>query len=152
MTKDVDFVALVDEDRWPSLLAYASDHQLEPRGDDVLDFARITRVLLMRHQPSSIEIDVSLGALPFERELVERARTCEIEGVSFALATPEDIIVMKALAMRPRDQADIEGILQSQSALDLERVRTTVAEFSEALEAADLSSELERIITRSRRA
>lgn len=106
----------------------------------------------MRHQPSSIEIDVSLGALPFERELVERARTCEIEGVSFALATPEDIIVMKALAMRPRDQADIEGILQSQSALDLERVRTTVAEFSEALEAADLSSELERIITRSRRA
>jgi hypothetical protein len=147
----VDFVALADEADWPSLLGRAAEHELEPRANDTLEFARVTRVMLLRHKPSGIEIDVSLGALPFERELVERARTCHIDDVSFALATPEDVIVMKALAMRPRDQADIEGILQSQAVLDLQRIRATVVEFSEALEAHDLQAELERLIARSRR-
>ena len=61
VTKDVDFVALADEDQWPSLVSHAATYALEPRAHDTLEFARITRVLLMRHQPSRIEIDVSLG-------------------------------------------------------------------------------------------
>jgi hypothetical protein len=35
------------------------------------EFAARTRVLLLRHVASGIDIDVSLGALPFERETIE---------------------------------------------------------------------------------
>ncbi|MES1176489.1 MAG: DUF6036 family nucleotidyltransferase [Myxococcales bacterium] len=34
-----------------------------------------------------------------------------VRGVSFRVATPEDIVVMKAIAKRPRDIADIGAIL-----------------------------------------
>ena len=43
---------------------------LVPRIPDAIEFAHETRVLLLRHAPTGIDIDLSLGALPFEEELV----------------------------------------------------------------------------------
>ena len=71
----------------------------------------MSRVLLLKHEPSGIEIDLSLADLPFEREVIERAVERAVRGVSFRVATPEDIVVMKAIAMRPRDIADIGAVL-----------------------------------------
>ena len=70
----------------------------------------MSRVLLLKHEPSGIEIDLSLADLPFEREVIERAVERAVHGVSFRVATPEDIVVMKAIAMRPRDIADIGAV------------------------------------------
>jgi predicted nucleotidyltransferase len=150
-TKDVDLVALFDLDDCAGLLEAAARYGIEPRHADAVEFARVTRVLLLRHAPSGVELDVSVGALPFERELVESSVVMEVTGLRFRVARPEDIIIMKALALRPRDVADIEGIVDAQPDLDLARVRRTVAEFSAALEQADLSSELERILAKMRR-
>lgn len=146
VTKVVDVVALAEEGTWGSLVELAAKRRLVPRINDALDFAKRTRVLLLIHEPSQIEIDVSFGMLPFERELVQRASLREVNQVEFPLASPEDIIVMKALALRPRDVADIEGIVELVEALDLERIRKTVAQLSAALEADDHSSKLEEIL------
>jgi len=56
-----------------------------------------------------------------------------VRGVSFRVATPEDIVVMKAIAMRPRDIADIGAILEAGHELDLTRVRGLLKAFTEAL-------------------
>ena len=64
---------------------------------------------------------------------------------------PEDIVIMKSLALRPRDVADIEAILDATPDLDLERVRTTLRAFTEALETDDFAGEFERILKRTRR-
>lgn len=40
---------------------------------DAIEFALRTRVLLLRHAPTGIDVDVSLGALPFEEEVVDRS-------------------------------------------------------------------------------
>jgi len=90
-------------------------------------------VLLLLREPTGIEVDLSFGMLPFESELVARARQHTVKNVLFPVAPPEDIIVMKALALRPRDVADIEGIVESVERLDLARVRATVALLSERL-------------------
>jgi len=103
-------------------------------------------VLLLVHKSSGIEIDLSFGMLPFEQEVVERAESRTVKKVSFALATAEDIVVMKALALRPRDIADIEGILESVPNLDLERIRRTVSQLSQALEGEDHLSRLEAVV------
>jgi hypothetical protein len=149
VTKDVDLVALADEDTWPTLLQAATEQALVPRIPDVLDFARTTRVLLLVHQPSGIEIDVSFGMLPFEHEIVSRATTRSVRKVSFRLASAEDVVVMKALALRPRDIADIEGILGALPNLDLNRVRSIVSLLSEALEGIDHVSELEGLLQKA---
>ena len=73
-----------------------------------------------------------------------------MRGVSFRVATPEDIVVMKAIAMRPRDIADIGAILDAGHELDLTRIRGLKA-FTEALESDDFSAEFERLLTRHRR-
>lgn len=106
----------------------------------------MTRVLLLVHEPTSIEIDLSFGMLPFEAELVTRARLRTVRQISFPVASAEDILVMKALAMRPRDVADIEGIVQSVPSLDLDRVRATLAQLSSALEEEDHLAGFDRIL------
>jgi predicted nucleotidyltransferase len=146
VTKDVDLVVLAEESTWAELLASGKLHGIVPRVEDALEFARTTRVLLLLHEPSGVELDISFASLPFERELIERATVRSVRGVSFKLATPEDLLIMKALALRPRDIADIEGILTLVEQLDLERVRRTVSEFSVALESHDFLGELDRIL------
>jgi hypothetical protein len=69
-----------------------------------------------------------------------------VKNVRFPLASAEDIIVMKALALRPRDIADIEGIVASTPDLDLDRVRRAVTQLSAALETVDHRAELEKIL------
>jgi hypothetical protein len=47
---------------------------------------------------------------------------------------PENLIIMKAVAHRPQDLADIEAILVANLKLNLRRVRHWVREFAAALE------------------
>jgi predicted nucleotidyltransferase len=146
VTKDVDLVAIADNDSWGDLLAAATRWGLKPRIESPLEFAATTRVLLLVHEPSQVEVDLSFGMLPFEQELVARAEQRNVKNVRFPLASAEDIIVMKALALRPRDIADIEGIVASTPDLDLDRVRRVVTQLSAALETVDHRAELEKIL------
>ena len=151
VTKDVDVVVIAEDDQWVPLLKRAAKWRLVPRIDDALEFAKTTRVLLLKHEPTRIEVDVSFGMLPFEVELVSRAESTKIGQLRFPLASAEDIVVMKALALRPRDVADIEGIVESVKSLDLARIRATVAQLSAALETEDHPSRLEEILRRTLR-
>jgi len=151
VTKDVDIVVLAEESTWSELLARGKPHGIIPRVENALEFARTTRVLLLVHETSGVELDISFAALPFERELIDRSTARSIRGVSFNVATAEDLLIMKALALRPRDIADIEGIVSVVPDLDLDRVRRTVAEFSEALESDDFVAELDRILKAAKR-
>jgi hypothetical protein len=145
VTKDVAIVAIVEDDEWGALVKAGEAWGIHLRMHDALDFARTTRVLLLVHEPSSIEVDLSFGMLPFERELVDRAQARVVSHVRFPLACAEDIIVMKALALRPRDIAD-KSIVELTAHLDLHRVRTTVAQLSQALESEDHATRLEEIL------
>jgi hypothetical protein len=57
---------------------------------------------------------------------------------------------MKALARRPEDIADIAGIVDVQTDLDVERIRFWVREFSSVLEMPEIFDDLERILKRRR--
>ena len=121
-------------------------HGFVPRISDAAAFARTQRVLLLQHQPTGVTIDLSCGVLPFEDEVIARARTLTVGSLQLKVATPEDLIIMKAIARRPRDIADIEALLNIDSNLDLARVRYWVRQFAEALEMPELLDNLERIL------
>ena len=151
VTKDVDLVVLADDGDIARLLLLGREHGVAPRVADAVAFARESRVLLLKHEPSGIEIDLALAGLAFEREVIERAVERSVRGVSFRVATPEDIVVMKAIAMRPRDMADIGAILDAWHELDLPRIRGVLKAFTQALETDDFSAEFERLLARHRR-
>lgn len=151
LTRDVDALVWLEEKRWERFLSGGARFGYVPRGRDTLAFAQKTRVLLVRHEPSGIDADIIFGALAFEEESIGRAVALDVGGIRLQCPTPEDLIVMKAVAHRPRDLADIESILDAQPKLNLTRVRRLVRGFSIALEMPDILSDLEAVFSRMRK-
>jgi hypothetical protein len=149
-TKDVDAVVWLDESQWDWFLARGSRFGFVPRINNALDFARQNRVLLLKHEPTDTTVDVSFAGLPFEREAISRAVSVRLGRVGVQLAAPENLIIMKAIAHRARDWADIEALLTAFPDVDLERIRAWVREFADVLEAPEIVDDLERVIDRWR--
>ncbi|HQU43702.1 MAG TPA: hypothetical protein PK867_12880, partial [Pirellulales bacterium] len=63
-------------------------------------------------------MDLFLAESRFQRELVARSRPEQIDDLTVSVVTPEDLILLKLLARRPRDLADIGDILFIQGTLD----------------------------------
>ncbi|HEX3068546.1 MAG TPA: nucleotidyl transferase AbiEii/AbiGii toxin family protein [Thermoanaerobaculia bacterium] len=146
-TKDIDAVVLdVDAER---LLQSAAAFGFLPRIDDAIEFARSTHVLLLRY--GNIDIDISLGVLPFEIEVFERSTWIDAGGVRLLVASAEDLVIMKAVARRARDIMDIENIIEVTVDLDVERIRHWVREFSSVLEMPEIHDDLEKMLKRRKR-
>jgi predicted nucleotidyltransferase len=137
-TADLDAVILIRIDELPLLLDEAAKQGIVPRIADPIPFAQKSRVLLLRHEATGININLSLGVLLFEIEMVERSQMMDMGSIQLRLPTPEDLIIMKAVAHRPKDLEDIEAISTNQVHLDKERIRYWVEQFGEALELPDL--------------
>lgn len=151
VTRDVDAVVLLDESNWNAFLAAGAQFGFVPRLSDALAFAQEARVLLVRHEPSGIDVDIAFGALPFEKTAIARTIWTDIGGISLPLPTPEDLIVMKAIAHRPRDVADIESVVDAHPKLNLRQIRRWVHEFSTALDAPEILHDLNTILARRRK-
>ncbi len=150
-TQDIDAVLWIDSGQWEALIESAVEHGFSLRERDAIAFARRVRVLLLKHEDSGVEIDLSLGALPFERELIDRAEFFVVHAVTVKVATPEDLIVTKAVAQRAKDIVDIETILNVREDLDLSRVRSWVRQFADALETPEIFDTLERLLLRKQK-
>lgn len=138
-TEDLDAMVLLSIEEIPHFLKAAQSLGIKPRIDRAEKFARRNRVLLLRHTTSQTNIDISLGVLPFEQEMVERSIVHEVDDALFIrLPTPEDLIIMKAVAHRPKDLLDIQGIIQSHPDLDQARIQSWVVQFAELLEMPEL--------------
>jgi hypothetical protein len=151
MTHDIDALVLLDEGHWEMFLIDGAKFGFVPRLTDCLDFAKKSRVLLVRHKPSGIDVDVTFGALAFEKEAIAHAAWLDIKKVRLPLPLPEDLIIMKAIAHRPRDLADIESILDVHPNINVRRVRRWVKEFSKAIELPEILNDLENILERKRK-
>jgi hypothetical protein len=149
-TRDVDLLVWLEPERWNEFLSLSSRFGFRPRISDPLDFAELSRVLLLRHEPSSIDLDISLGGLPFEEEAVARGARVDIEGVQVPLVSAQDLLVMKAVAHRPRDLADIEAVLDRNPGMDLEGAQNWIREFSAALDRPDIFDDFQEIARKRR--
>ncbi|MEW5870100.1 MAG: nucleotidyl transferase AbiEii/AbiGii toxin family protein [Chloroflexota bacterium] len=146
MTVDIDAMFLLSVSDIPKLLQAANAEGIEPRIQQAGDFARKSRVLLLRHIASGTNIDISLGILPFEEEMVERSIVRQMGDLSIRLPTPEDLIILKAVAHRPKDLLDIQAVVASHPQLDRSRIEQWVNAFGEALELPELWNEIRPLL------
>lgn len=78
-TQDLDAMFLLSIKDVPYFLEQAKLEGIVPRVENNMDFVKRSRVLLLKHADTDISIDISLGILPFEQEVVERSSLQEID-------------------------------------------------------------------------
>lgn len=92
-------------------------------------------------------IDISLAAMPFEEELIDRAsKFTFLPDVEIRTCAAEDLVVLKGFAGRPQDWVDIRGILVRQgSRLDRAAVRARLTPLVELKEEPEILEKLEEL-------
>lgn len=149
-TRDIDALVILPESDWQTALEDAAKFGIVPRIGQALEFARRSRVLLMRHAASGIDLDIILGGLPFETSAVESSRPYDVGGVSVRLPRVEDLLVMKAIARRPKDLEDIRGLLAAHPDADTGAARQWIREFATAASMPDMLEEFDQLLEQSR--
>ncbi len=145
-TLDVDAIILLDEPRWQAFLDGGEQFSFHSRIPDPLAFAHEARIFLLNHETSGVDIDLSIGQLEYEKTAIRRADKVKVGKLTVPMATVEDLVVLKALANRPRDLIDIEGLLDATGDFDIAYVRERLEEFAAIMDLPDLAAPLEKLI------
>ncbi len=78
--------------------------------------------------------------------MVQRANTKSFADLSIRLPTPEDLIIMKAIAHRPKDLEDIRTIVDKYPNLDRNRIEEWVRSFGDAMELPGLWDQVKSLL------
>ena len=146
LTQDVDLTLLTgfgNEEQFIDVLLGG----FSARRDDAREFAALRRVLLLRTK-SGVDVDIALGAFPFEERSIQRASTWTWEdGKSIMTCSAEDMVVHKAFAGRDLDWGDVERVLIRQHGkLDLAQVRAELKPLLELKGEPEALDKLERML------
>ena len=110
------------------------------------DFVRRTRVMPFVHLATAMPLDVVLAASGLENDFIERARVMELGDTSVPVIDPEDLVIAKVLAGRPKDVEDARNLWRILGQeLDADRIYRTLRLLEEALSQSDLVPSFESI-------
>lgn len=147
-TLDVDASVMVEEKAWPELIAQLDQvFRVIPR--DPVGFLRETHVLPVE-TADGVRVDLVWAQLSYEHKAIARATLEDIAGQRVRVCRPEDLVIHKIIAERPKDQQDVQGIIQRQSPrLDRRYLTQTVQAMSKVLEKPELVTFLKRCLQES---
>lgn len=145
-TRDVDvtlFCGFGREQEYAEGLLAAGYQERIP---DAVAFGLKSRVLLFQ-APDGYPVDVALGALPYEDEMIERSSTYEfVPGIILRTCSAEDLIVMKLFASRAIDLRDAETVaIRNRKSLDWEYIERNLQPLAELKEAPEIMTALARL-------
>jgi hypothetical protein len=116
---------------------------------DDADFVRRALVLPFVHRASAMPLDVVLAGSGLEAEFLSRAAPRDIGGTVVPVIDVSDLIISKILAGRPKDLDDASRLWRiHHDAVDVDRVRQTLAQLEEALSQSDLQPAFEALTRR----
>lgn len=144
-TQDVDLTIVAPLDRPSSVIIQQILDRFPARIENALEFARRSRVILITVS-SGCPVDISMGLPGYEDEVMRRAVEFDLEpGKAVRVCAAEDLIIHKAIAGRPQDVRDIEGIVYRQrDALGVAIIRRWLQAFAELLDDPEIVERFER--------
>ncbi len=113
-------------------------------------FVRETNVLPVVDVKSNTRIDFIFSDTSYERAAIQKANTILIDGTKVKVAQPEDVIIHKMIAGRPRDLEDVSSILIKQKKMNIKYIRKILKDFEEHLGISYIRP-FNRIITTTKR-
>lgn len=134
LTVDADFSIAAPLTTGSAPLVRLITQHFPSRSANPVDFAGKTRMVLITAS-NGVEVDISLALPGYEDQLFARAVDHEIDpGKKIRLCSAEDLIIHKAVAGRPQDISDIQGVVYRQGEkLDVGYIRQWLNDFADAL-------------------
>jgi hypothetical protein len=148
ITQDVDALLFIDDKRLSGFLKKGKTYSFQSRIPDPVAYAKENRILLVHHTKSGIDVDLSIAGHPYETQLLERSREAKIGRLLLPVPSPEDLIILKAIANRDQDKKDIEGIMDRWPDLDHDFIQKIVDEFAAIIDSSEISADIRRSISR----
>jgi hypothetical protein len=144
VTADIDLTVGISRERLPDLFdsLEAQGYAIpEPYRTEWVDQVRgLTLVKLKRYVGKhSIDVDLFLAESNFQVELLNRRRVADVDGRKLWIASPEDLVLLKLAAGRPRDLIDVADVFFTQGDLDVQYMRKWAVNL-------DIQKELERAL------
>jgi len=118
LTRDIDVTLGADPGKLPEVLNWIRSEDWQVLVKDAEDFVRRTMVLPVQEPENKIRIDLIFSFSPYEQQAMKRVRKIKFDDVEVNFASPEDVIIHKIIAGRPRDIEDVESILRKHSDID----------------------------------
>ena len=146
LTRDIDITLGVDVDHLGEVLAVVQELNLKPLPKEIESFVRETMVLPTLDEHTGIRVDFIFSYTPYETGAIKRAKKVKIMGQEVNIASPEDLIIHKIFAGRPRDIEDVRTVLLKNPDVDLQYIREWLNEFDESSEEKDFLTTFEGIV------
>jgi hypothetical protein len=142
-TYDVDLAIVLGRERFAELFDQLRDLEFvipEVYESDWVDRVEALPVLKLRRyiRDESLDVDLFLVECDFLAGVMQRRSQLDAEGKLLWVVSPEDLVLFKLLANRPRDWGDVSDVLFIQGPLDDKYLRRWASELgiSERLEKA----------------
>ena len=132
LTRDIDITVGVGPDRLGDLLDVVREAGLLP-AEGAEELALRNYVLPCSDQATQIDVDIILSVSAYEQEAMGRTRAVPTGDATVRFASPEDVLIHKIVAGRPRDIEDARAILARSQHLDRQYILKWLREFEQTL-------------------
>ncbi len=129
VTRDIDITLGIDTNRIDEMLQIADELSLRALPNEIKKFVLDTMVLPCLHEETGIRIDFIFSFTPYETQAITRVNKIQIQDAEVCFASPEDVIIHKIFAGRPRDIEDARSILLRNADIDIYYIRSWLDEF-----------------------
>jgi hypothetical protein len=146
LTRDVDVTLGVNIDRLHDLLTVVKELSLNPIPNDVESFVKQTMVLPTIDEPTGVRVDFIFSFTPYETDAIKRARKITIMDQEVCFASPEDLIIHKIFAGRPRDLEDVWSVILKNPGIDTQYIKNWLKEFDASFGEKDFLKTFEGIL------
>jgi hypothetical protein len=146
LTRDVDVTLGVNIDRLHDLLTVVKELSLNPIPNDVESFVKQTMVLPTLDEPTGVRVDFIFSFTPYETDAIKRARKITIMDQEVCFASPEDLIIHKIFAGRPRDLEDVWSVILKNPGINTQYIKNWLKEFDASFEKKDFLKTFEGML------
>ncbi len=123
-TYDVDFELSVNDDELSAFFAgcenlgYEVGSAYRTGWRDTVGGMPLVKMATYIATGRTIDVDIFINSTPFQKSIMRRRIRVPFEERVLWFTTPEDLILLKLLADRPRDRGDVADVLFVQGQLD----------------------------------
>jgi len=128
LTRDIDITLGIGIEKISEILEIITTLSLKPIPENIKEFVERTMVLPVLDEKTGIRVDFIFSFTPYEKEAIKRAKKILLNNIPIFFASPEDVIIHKIFAQRPRDIEDVKSILLKTS-VDIKYIKGWLTEF-----------------------
>lgn len=146
LTRDIDITIGYGIEHFEEILNIVNELSLKPLVEDIHTFVKQTMILPLLDESTGIRVDFIFSFTPYEIGAIKRSRRVRILDKEVNFASPEDVIIHKIFAGRPRDLEDVRIILLKNPEIDIKYIEKWLKEFDRSLSKKEFYKRFKKIL------